>query len=62
MSVDVAAFLLYLKSAGLVSLLGVGAEYWLDQRLARSLAKDINTKYKKYKGKTMNNYTCSKYC
>jgi len=52
MGMDVAAFLLYLKSAGFVSLLGVGAEYWLDQRLARSLAKDINTKYNKYKGKT----------
>lgn len=40
-----------LEAIGLIGALGVGFEMWKQQRFARNLAKDINQKYKNYRGK-----------
>jgi len=40
------------EAIGLVGALGLGYEFWREQRFVRNLAKDIGLKYKNYKGKT----------
>jgi len=52
MLAEASAVLFNLETVGFVSLLTIGFDFWKQQRFARNLAKDINKKYKNYKGKT----------